>query len=287
MKPTVFIASSKEGLKIAEAIQEQLRSTADCQIWTQGAFEPSGGTLDSLLNLVSDNDFGIFVFSPDDKVKIGSKNLASPRDNVVFEAGLFMGRYGRLNVFVVFPENIPDFRIPTDLQGFTTVPYDPKHSKGPVAGTAPAARQIHEAIEGSGIVRRLVGTISLRVVPPRGKVTFPLKIWLELRNDGGVDVVLHSGFFRFDPRVKPHPALRGSAGGLKADLSFPGKDSSHTETEYLLKSRASVTTFTALSPDLGVTRIQALMADKKVGVFNITGCWLGDTPTVRRYRYPA
>src|SRR5439155_346378 len=65
------------------------------------------------------------------------------------------------------------------------------------------------------------------------------------------------------------------------------KDSSHTETEYLLKSRASVTTFTALSPDLGVTRIQALMADKKVGVFNITGCWLGDTPTVRRYRYPA
>ncbi len=287
MKPSVFIASSEEGFKVAEAIQEQLRATADCQIWTQDAFPPSGGTLDSLLNLVGEHDFGIFVFSPDDKVKIRSRDLVSARDNVIFEAGLFMGRYGRVNVFVVFPENIPDFRIPTDLQGFTTVPYDPKHSKGLIAGTATAARQIREAIEGLGIVRRLVGTISLRVVPPRGKVTFPLKIWLELRNDGGVDVVLHSGFFRFDPRVKPHPALRGSAGGLEADLFFPGKDNTHTEREYLLKSRASVTTFTALSPDLDATGIQALMGNNKVGVFNITSCWLGDTPTVRRYRFPA
>jgi len=52
MKPSVFIASSKEGFKIAEAIQEQLRGAADCQIWTQDAFRPSGGTLDSLLTLV-------------------------------------------------------------------------------------------------------------------------------------------------------------------------------------------------------------------------------------------
>jgi len=156
-----------------------------------------------------------------------------------------MGRYCRVNVFVVSPENVPDFRVPTDLRGFTTVPYDPKHSKGLLPGTAPAARQIRDAIEESGIVRRLVGTITLRVVSPAHKVTFPLKIWLELRNDGGVDVVLHSGFFRFDRAAKPHPKLRGSAGGLEADLFFPGKDNTHTEREYLLKSRASVTTFTA------------------------------------------
>jgi len=286
MKPTVFIASSEEGLTAAQAIQEQLRATADCQIWTQGAFPPSGSTLDSLLNLISEHDFGIFVFSPDDRVNIRSKDLISARDNVIFEAGLFMGRYGRVNVFVVAPENVPDFRIPTDLQGFTTVPYDPRHSRGLLAGTAPAARQIREAIEGSGIVRRLVGTITLRVVSPADRVTFPLKIWLELRNDGGVDIVLHSGFFRFDPAVKPHPRLRGGAGGLEADLFFPGKDNTHTEREYLLKSRATVTTFTALSPDLDATAIQALMGNKKVGVFNITGCWLGDTPTVRRYRFP-
>jgi hypothetical protein len=286
MKPSVFIASSEEGVKVAEAIQEQLRATADCQIWTQDAFSPSGGTLDSLLNLVGEHDFGIFVFSPDDKVKIRSKDLVSTRDNVIFEAGLFMGRYGRVNVFVVCPESVLNLRIPTDFQGFTTVPYDPKHSKGLIPGTAPAVRQIREAIEGLGIVRRLVGTISLRVIPPGDNVTFPLKVWLELRNEGGVDVVLHSGFFRFVPGVKAHPALRGSAGGLEADLFFPGRDSTHTEREYLLKSRASVTTFTALSPDLDASGVQALMGNNKVGAFNIAGCWLGDTPTVRRYRFP-
>src|SRR5437773_10906567 len=111
MKPSVFIASSREGFKVAEAIQEQLRATADCQIWTQGAFPPSGNTLDSLLNLVGENDFGIFVFSPDDRINIRSNDLVSPRDNVVFETGVFMGRYGRPKVFVVRPENCPDFRV--------------------------------------------------------------------------------------------------------------------------------------------------------------------------------
>ena len=84
-------------------MQDQLQATADCQIWTQDAFPPSGTTLDSLLDAVSENDFGIFVFSPDDKLNIRSSDLVSPRDNVVFEAGLFMGRYGRVNVFRGLP----------------------------------------------------------------------------------------------------------------------------------------------------------------------------------------
>ncbi len=268
MKPSVFIASSEEGLKVAEAIQEQLRATADCQIWSQNAFRASGGTLDSLLNLVGEHDFGIFVFSPDDKVKIRTKDdLVCARDNVVFEAGLFMGRYGRHNVFVVCPENVSHFRIPTDLLGFTTVPYDPKHGKGLVPGTATAVRQIREAIERSVVVRRLVPIIDLRIGRPELKLRYPVKVWLELRNEGGVDVVLHSGFFRFDPGVKAHPGLRCSAGGLEAELLFPGRDKTHTEKEYLLKSRDSITTFTALSSDFDPTKTQALMADKKVGVF--------------------
>ena len=241
MKPTVFIASSEEGLEVAGAMQDQLQATADCQIWTQDAFPPSGTTLDSLLDAVSENDFGIFVFSPDDKVQIRSNDLVSPRDNVIFETGVFMGRYGRSNVFVVCPENVPNFRIPTDLQGFTTVRYDPRHSKGLIPGTASAARQIRKAIQTLGMVRGMVWKISLRAIPT-DKVTFPLKVWLELRNEGGVDVVLHSGFFRFHSGVKPHPALRGSAGGLEADLFFLGRDRTHTEREYLLKSRAETTT---------------------------------------------
>jgi hypothetical protein len=287
MKPNVFIASSKEGFKIAEAIQEQLRATADCQIWTQDAFHPSGGTLDSLLKLVGEHDFGIFVLSPDDKVKIRNKDYPSARDNVIFEAGLFMGRYGRHNAFLVCHESQPEFRIPTDLLGFTTVLYDPTHSKGLVCGTAPAVRQIREAIESHGVTRRLVENISLLIARPGEKRVYPLKVWLELENLGCVDVVLHSGFFRFESHVKPHPALRCSAGGLEAELLFRGSDKTHTQRDYLLKSRHSITTFTALSSDFNVDKIQSLMQDKKIGVFNIRGSWLGDTPTVRHYRFIA
>lgn len=130
MKPTVFIASSKEGIKIAEAIQDQLSSAADCQIWTQDAFSPSRNTLDSLLKFIDEYDFGVFIMSPDDKLKIQNKEFLCVRDNVLFEAGLFMGRYGQRSVFLVCPQNQAKFRTPTDLQGFTIVPYDPSHSKG-------------------------------------------------------------------------------------------------------------------------------------------------------------
>jgi hypothetical protein len=97
--------------------------------------------------------------------------------------------------------------------------------------------------------------------------------------------VLHSAFFRFHSGVKPHPKLKGSASGLEADLFFPGRDNTHTEREYLLKPRTSTTTFTALAPELDAAKIQALIDDKKAGVFNVIGCWLGETPTVRRYQF--
>src|SRR5438445_4848030 len=87
-----------------------------------------------------------------------------------------MGRYGRQNVFLACPENNPQLRIATDLQGFTTVPYDPSHSRGLVAGTGPAVRRIREAIENITVARRLIDNISLRAVGPPGKVTFPLKM---------------------------------------------------------------------------------------------------------------
>ena len=129
--------------------------------------------------------------------------------------------------------------------------------------------------------------MSLRIAPPGQTWVFPLKVWLELNNASRVDAVLHSGFFRFENDVKPHPKLRCCDSGREAELWFPGKDNRHTETEFLLKSGRSITTFTALSAEFDMTAIQDLMEGKNVGGFNITGTWLGDAPTVRHYKFQA
>lgn len=50
MKPTVFIASSFEGKKIAEEVQLRLRYEANCTIWDQGVFDLSFTALDNLLS---------------------------------------------------------------------------------------------------------------------------------------------------------------------------------------------------------------------------------------------
>src|SRR5437016_2205291 len=73
--------------------------------------------------------------------------------------------------------------------------------------------------------------------------------------------------------------------GQEGELLFPGRDRVHTEAEFLLKARGSTTMFTALAPSFSLDRIKGLMADKKLGAFHIAGSWLGDTPTVRRYRF--
>jgi predicted nucleotide-binding protein len=125
-KPHIFIASSSEALKHAKAIQECLDHSAHATIWTQGFFNPSQSTVDSLLNQVEDFDFAIFVFSADDVSKIRGSEHNVVRDNVIFELGLFMGRLSKQRCFIVQPRNI-DMHIPTDLLGITPLSYDPLH----------------------------------------------------------------------------------------------------------------------------------------------------------------
>jgi hypothetical protein len=93
MKARVFIGSSSEGLPIANAIQENLQRDAYCDVWTQGIFGLGQTTMDALLQAVTDHDFGVFVLSPDDIQVIRKNAYSAPRDNVLLESALFMGRY--------------------------------------------------------------------------------------------------------------------------------------------------------------------------------------------------
>ncbi len=113
---SVFIGSSKEGLGIAQAIQLELEEDAVCTIWYQGVFGLSNGTLESLENALPRFHFAILVLTPDDVAIVRGKEVQLPRDNVLFELGLFMGHLGRKRVFVVYC-NGESTKLPSDLAG--------------------------------------------------------------------------------------------------------------------------------------------------------------------------
>lgn len=146
IKPRIFIASSVEGLDIAYAIQELLDYSAECTVWDQDVFAPSTVTLTDLIKRAHNSDYGIFVFSFDDTVKIRNKEEVTVRDNVVFELGLFIGIIGIANCFIVMPNSNGDIHLPTDLTGIAPLKYNANRTDNNYkAALGPSANQIKKA----------------------------------------------------------------------------------------------------------------------------------------------
>ncbi|HKP37075.1 MAG TPA: nucleotide-binding protein [Pyrinomonadaceae bacterium] len=118
-QPVVFIGSASEGLKVANKITKELLGVADCRIWEHGVFGLSQGTLESLIAMTRSADFAILVVTPDDLATKKGKRTYVPRDNIIFEIGLFMGAIGRERTFIVCSE-AARVALPSDLEGITT-----------------------------------------------------------------------------------------------------------------------------------------------------------------------
>lgn len=150
-KPRIFIGSSVEGRSVAYAIQQNLRYDAEATVWDQGAFELSLTSIESLSDALSENDFGVFVFAPDDLTKIRNSLKSTVRDNVLFEFGLFIGRLGRQRVFFVIPAD-GTLHIPSDLLGITPGKYEVGRSDGNMqAATGSVSNEIRQQIKKIGI----------------------------------------------------------------------------------------------------------------------------------------
>ena len=115
----VFIASSSEGLKITNVIKELLQNElgpeAKVTPWTW-EFELSATYIESLEQVSGEIDFALLVLTPDDILTTRKTDKLAPRDNVIFELGLFMGYLGRKRCFIVSEER-SDLKIPSDLLG--------------------------------------------------------------------------------------------------------------------------------------------------------------------------
>lgn len=149
-KPSVFIGSSSEGLKIAKNIQLLLDRVCEVTIWSQGVFGLSKGYLEELVSSLEKFDFAILVLTPDDMTISRNKESQSPRDNVIFELGLFVGGIGKNRTYIVF-DRTKDIKIPSDLAGISMGTYE-LHSDGNIqASLGACCTLIENEIEKNGI----------------------------------------------------------------------------------------------------------------------------------------
>jgi Predicted nucleotide-binding protein containing TIR-like domain len=102
-KPRIFLGSSGKQAKLLQAI-------------TRG--------LEEVVELSQEVDFAAFVFAQDDwtTTDASQSGQASPRDNVVFEAGLFGAALGIRRTFIL---HATGSKLPSDLLGLTSIRYDP------------------------------------------------------------------------------------------------------------------------------------------------------------------
>jgi len=153
--PVVFIGSSSEGLDIAREVELQLVNDAVVNLWTNGIFVLGEGTLESLMNSLDNFDFAIMVLSPDDLLETRGQSYASPRDNVLFELGLFMGRLGRKRTIILSEEGA-DLKLPSDLAGITRATYRRGANHLPVSvAVSPACTRMIQAIRSQGKRKRV------------------------------------------------------------------------------------------------------------------------------------
>ena len=145
-RPAVFIGSSSEGKPYAEYLQYALDDHCDATVWDQGVFGLSESTLHALVAQTHEVDFAILVLTPDDVMHSRGNDGPCARDNVIFEAGLFVGALGPERTFFVHASDLR-LDLPSDLAGITTCTFrSQRHDENLRAAVNPAALRIRETM---------------------------------------------------------------------------------------------------------------------------------------------
>lgn len=126
IKKRLFIGSSSEELTLAELIKSLLESDFDVTIWNdnvwdKAVFKINHNFLADLLKASLQFDFGILLGTSDDKVMFRGKEMMQPRDNVLFELGLFTGRLGSSKCAFLIEKEV---KLPSDFNGLSLARFD-------------------------------------------------------------------------------------------------------------------------------------------------------------------
>lgn len=152
-KRRVYIGSSTETLPIAEALQANLADPtladpAEARIWNQDLHQEGNSVLEDLLKFTEDFDYAVFIWAGEDGVVSRGQAYSSPRDNVIFEAGLFYSALKRERV-VLLLEKLTDgdsLKIPSDLIGINQIKFSRPSDNNWRGELGPASTKIRERL---------------------------------------------------------------------------------------------------------------------------------------------
>jgi hypothetical protein len=185
-RPRIFIGSSTSGLKYAEALNARLDEKCEVTLWSY-AFRASRSTLDNLVDQAHSVDFAALVLTPDDLLVKAGEEYPVARDNVLFEAGLFMGTLGPERTFLVCSRD-QAVVLPTDLAGITQARWGDRSDENWDAALLVPAREILQAM------KRVQEATAKTEDVFDGRHAFDLGEWsLEKWNEADGDVSVHRG----------------------------------------------------------------------------------------------
>ena len=200
-KPRIFLGSSGMQTKLLQALTRGLEDVAHVDPWTT-SFNPGTTTLARLFELAHEVDFAAFVFARDDWTAASlpappptGTSQASPRDNVVFEAGLFGGVLGMHRTFILHASGS---KLPSDLLGFTCVRYGEETNPSEMRIVN---QKLRKAIENGGRFARIEGLwwqFSLTALGPLEPSALSL-IRISRDRDGALE--LHGRCWQEDGRL--------------------------------------------------------------------------------------
>jgi hypothetical protein len=126
IKKKLFIGSSTEELELAQSAKSILEKDFDITIWNEkvwdtSVFKLNQNFLSDLLKASLQFDFGILLGTNDDKVIFRGKEVMQPRDNVLFELGLFTGRLGASKCAFLIDKEV---KLLSDFNGLSLAYFD-------------------------------------------------------------------------------------------------------------------------------------------------------------------
>lgn len=144
-RPRIVIASSSEQIATATRIADELARSSDwtVHVWDR-LFDFSASYVESLERELDRSDFAIVVLTGDDTARVREKVAVLPRDNVIFELGLFIGRLGRPRCYF-FVDADTGTQIASDLSGVKAASFYPEREGPPDRRRPTLVDQVHRA----------------------------------------------------------------------------------------------------------------------------------------------